>query len=239
MIVAAQYDAALAAVNAATVASIASFAKEAHAGVMRDDPHPLNFVRHVNGIEGAAEETIRPGGVIVYDYNRLDLIAKDALRLLRELSPVGTKNDPHPGLYRDSHELYLNSRPVDDLSHWEEGDEISITNTVPYARVIELGNRGSRKLKIDKGGRVYQRVQQILRRDPDTQRMAKIEFTYRAVLGGGQVNQFFASRRAPVRNSHSGRFESTGGASAHNVSEARWPTIVINPPGSYGGRTIH
>lgn len=234
---AAQFDAVIAAVAAMSQQQVIAEAKRLHADVMNSDPKPINFVRHVDGVE-APEEALKPGGVIVYDYNRLDLIAKDALKLLRENSPVGSGRDPHPGDYRDSHCLYLNTQKVTDLSNWHPGDEVSITSTLPYARVIEIGKPGAaasaRAAREKKGGgaikvgyHVYEKVAQALRREYAG--TAFIEFTYRAVLSGGQVDQAAQGATPLARNRKSGRFVNRGGIRAHNASDVRWPTIVIHP----------
>lgn len=246
-----QFDAVIASVAALTQRDIVATAKRLHADVMATEPRPLNFVRHVDGVE-APEEAIKPGGVIVYDYNRLDIIAKRAMQILRDLSPVGSGHDPHPGLYRDSHRLFVDGNPVDSLAGWHDGQEISIANTVVYSQVIEVGGKGGKKFKIDGGGRVYQRAQQILKRDPDVANAAFIEFTFRAVLGGGQVNQATAGVN-PLLGVSATRVGGTGktrtrfavgnqsgrralGVRAHNISEVRWPTIVIHPSSDRPGR---
>lgn len=230
---AAQFDAAIAAVKALTQPQFVAEAKRLHGEVMGADPRPVNFVRHVDGVEGAPEEAVRVDGVIVYDYNRLDLVAKDALKLLRENSPVGTGRDPHPGLYRDSHVLFLNLAPVSDLSAWKDGDEISITNTVEYSRVIEAGKKDGSKFKVSGGGHVYEKVAQALRRQYAG--VADIQFTYRAVLGGGQVDQL-SQGATSLKRGAKGRFVQRGGSRAHNKAEVRWPTITINPAGSFTAR---
>jgi hypothetical protein len=48
--------------------------------------------------------------IITFRYLNMDEVAQFALKTLRELSPVGSGEDPHPGLYRDSHILFLNGR---------------------------------------------------------------------------------------------------------------------------------
>ena len=208
---------------AATQRAIVEAAKAAHAKVMGDDPRPINYVRHVDGVE-APEEAVKPNGVIVYDYNRLDLIAKNALDLLRKASPVKS------GDYVRSHTLYLNLTPVESLKDWKLGDEISITNTVPYARVIEVGKRGGTVIKFSMPPHIYERVARALR--SSYREVADIQFTYRAVLGGGQVDQLTRTA-APLKRGAKGRFIPRGGVQAHNKKEVRWPTITINPAGSF------
>jgi hypothetical protein len=227
-----QFDAVIAQVKALTQQQIASEAKRLHGEIMRTDPRPLNFVRHVDAVKDGPEESVKLGGVIVYDYNRLDIVAKRALEILRDISPVGRGRDPHPGLYRDSHRLFIDGHAVDNLSAWQPGQEISITNTVIYSPIIELGGKGGKKFKIDGGGRVYFRAAQILRRDPDVKGAADIQMTFRAVFGGTQVNQL-SQGATPIKRGSSGRFVERGGTRAHNVKEVRWPTITINPAGSF------
>lgn len=221
-----QFDAVTAAVAALTHDQIVATAKRLHGEVMRADPRPLNYVRHVDGVE-APEEAVRPGGVIVYDYNRLDVIARDALDLLRKASPVKS------GDYVRSHTLYLNLTPVETLTQWRPGDEISIANTVPYARVIETGRRGQKTIKFSMPPHVYEKVAQTLRRA--YRDVADIQFTYRAVLGGGQVDQLTRTA-APLKRGAKGRFIARGGVQTHNKAEVRWPTITINPAGSFSFR---
>lgn len=231
---AAQFDAAVADVLALTTQQIVAEAKRLHGEIMNADPRPMGFVRHVDGVI-APEEALKPGGVIVYDYGRLDIIAKRAIAILREISPVGKGRDPHPGLYRDSHRMFIDGHAVDNLNGWREGQEISITNTVVYSQVIERGGKGGKKFRIDGGGRVYQRAQQILRRDPDIRNAAEIQFTFRAVFGAGQVDQLTQGKTASKRGAK-GRFVHQGGQRAHNKAEVRWPTITINPAGSFMSR---
>lgn len=221
------WDAAIAQVHAVVQGDIAAAAVRAHAEVMATDPRPINFVRHVDGVEGAPEQSVRPDGIIVYDYNRLDLIAKDALDLLRKNSPVKS------GDYVRGHVLYLNGQAVETLKNWKPGDEISITNYVEYARVIEVGKRGSKTVKFSMPPHVYEKVAQLLRRTYGA--YADIQFTYRGLVAGAQINPL-QTGAAPLRQGTGGRFVARGGARAHNKSEARYPTITINPAGSFSSR---
>jgi hypothetical protein len=214
---------------------LAAEARRLHAEIMQDPPKPLNFVRHVDGVLNAPEEAVRADGVIVYDYNRLDVIAKRARQILYDISPVGSGRDPHPGLYRDNHRMFIDGHAVENLDGWQPGQEISITNTVIYSQVIEVGGKGGKKFKIDGGGRVYQRAEQILKRDPDVANAADIQFTYRAVFGVSQVDQSKQGATGLQRGAK-GRFVNRGGIRPHNVSEVRWPTITISPAGSSAGR---
>jgi hypothetical protein len=135
VLVDAQVDAVKKQVAALTRTQIIATAKAENTKIMQSDPHPAGFVRHVDGVEGAPEESVKDGGVIVYDYDRLDLVVEFALDTLRQLSPVDK------GDYVRSHTIFVDGKPVEDLKGWHEGQKIAIANTVPYARKIEVGGK--------------------------------------------------------------------------------------------------
>lgn len=179
------FDSVLVEVRNLTQAQIVTEAKRLHADVMRTPPRPLGYVRHVDGVL-APEEAVKLGGVIVYDYNRIDLVKKLALEILKELSPVQS------GEYRDGHRVVVDT-PT----------EVLITNTVPYSRVIELGARGQTKLRIQKGGHVYDKTERRLRNHQDVGGSVKVRFTFTESAGGAAA-QGRSARRA-----------------------AQWPTLII------------
>lgn len=78
---------------------------------------------------------------LIFRYSAMQDIVDFALQTLRGRSPVGSGGDEHPGLYRDSHMVFLNGRVVQggDVSAFRPGDQINISNPVPYARKIEIG----------------------------------------------------------------------------------------------------
>lgn len=220
----ATFDQAVLNVKALTQQQIVAVAKSGHQKIWTADPRPLNFTRYVDANEGAPEESVKPGGVIVYDYNRLDIIAKDALDLLRRNSPVKS------GEYVQGHTLYLNLQPVEDLRAWKPGDEISITNTVPYSRVIELGMRGGIRVKFSMPPHIYERVASALRRE--YRDIADIGFTFRAVLGQSQIDQQKTASSGRWRRGGVGQRQAADARHAlggHNKAEVRWPTIIIKP----------
>lgn len=134
---------------------IAETARVEHAKIMEAHPEPLGFEVHADGQEGASFEAVKPGGVIVVDYNRLDLIAQVALDTLRQLSPVES------GDYARGHVIMLNGAVVDDLKGWKPGDVISISNPEPYTRKIE---GGPGKEKFSSHPHVYEKAQRVLAR---------------------------------------------------------------------------
>ena len=98
-------------------------------------------------------------------------VATFALDTLRSLSPVGSGSDPHAGLYRDSHTLFLNGASVLDASGWSPGDQLEISNPEPYARKIEVG-----AMKINVEGHVYERAAAMIRSKYGS--AVKVEFVF-------------------------------------------------------------
>lgn len=188
-----------------TQTQIAKLAIMENAKIMETPPIPLSMVRHVDGVEGAPEETVRPDGVIVYDYERIDLVAAFALDTLRELSPVDS------GDYVRSHVLMLNGVVVDDLKAWKKGDTITISNTEPYTRKIEIGKKG-----FSARGHVYEKAERIVNR-----------------RFGNMADVFFTFREAPPGAIHEWAAQSAISHSGHatTTSRIKWltrqPTLVI------------
>ena len=200
--IAEQFRIAIQETREATQKAIVETAHREHARVMRTAPQPKSFRRFVDGIEGAPIETVKADGVIYIVYERLELIAQYAMEVLFDLSPVGLPSDPrpdHPGLYRNSHTMFLKGAAVSDLSNWSPGDEIVIANFVPYSRKIELGLM---KMRVPGSDFVYYQAERIVRRRFGN--LAEINFTFRGIVGGGIV----------------------GGASG-NKSDIRFPALVI------------
>lgn len=199
---------------ALTREQIVSTAKAAHAEVMASDPRPTSFTRYVDGAAGAEEEAVKPNGVILYDYPRLPVVVEFALEQLRQFSPILT------GRYRDSHTIYLNGSPVTSMAGWTATDEVVITNTLPYARVIEMGKM---KMRVDGTSQVYEQAVSATNRRYGN--LAKALFTYRGVVAGAAINPAGIPLR--TKRGPGGRYAANGGASPHNVSENRFPAIVF------------
>ncbi len=161
----------------ATHRILVATAKREHGKVMRTPPRPHSFTRYVDGREGAPEDSVRADGVITYIYPRLEHVARYAMEVLFDLSPVLS------GAYRQGHTLMLNGKPAADLSGWRPGDEIAITNMLPYARKIELGRM---KMRVPGSAKVYrQAVRKVKARFGST---AKIGFAFRGIVGGQQIS---------------------------------------------------
>lgn len=211
----------------ATRALLVETAKKKHAEVMARDPRPASFTRYVDGREGAPEESVRPAGVIVYRYPRLEQVAQFAMETLFDLSPVLS------GDYRSAHLLFLNGEPVANLKGWRPGDEISISNPLPYARKIEVG---SMTMRVPGTDLVYQQARRkVMSRWGN---VAKVDFTFRAIMGGDQVNQAAAASSGqpwwlggaaarPASGANETRIAKVFGRTAHNRSSNRYPCLII------------
>ena len=116
---------------------IAEIARGLNAEIMNADPRPSAVTRIVDGVVGALEETVR--AQIVYRYTRLDQPIIFALAFLKQISPVGTGKDHHPGLFRDSWFAMVDGERTEDFSRIPAGAVITITNDQPYSRKIDVG----------------------------------------------------------------------------------------------------
>ena len=129
------------------------------------------------------------------------------MQVLFDKSPVGvTDTRPgHPGLYRNSHQIYLNGVAVTNMKGWKIGDELAIANAVPYSRVIELGGYSGQsnwKVRVPGTDHVYFQAEQIVKKRYGN--LANIRFTYRGIGGLGLV-----------------------GGREGNRSDNRYPALVI------------
>jgi hypothetical protein len=96
---------------------------------------------------------------LIVRYLAMQDVVDFALAALKERSPVGSGGDKHPGLYRDSHTVFLNGHVVTGrrCRRFKSGDQINISNPVPYSRKIEAG-RG----KMSVPGHVYEETAQLV-----------------------------------------------------------------------------
>lgn len=162
-------------------------AKREHARVMETDPRPTTFQRFVDGRLGAVEESVKGNGVIHYVYPRLDIVAQFAMETLFDRSPVLS------GEYRNAHQLFLNGTAVPNLKGWKSGDEVSISNPLPYSRKIEVG---AMTMRVPGTSRVYQEAAKIVQGRFGN--LAGITFTFRAVVGGAVRGSKARDLRYPV-----------------------------------------
>lgn len=143
----------------------------------------------------------------------MDDVVQYALEVLRQKSPVGV--DKHPGLYRDNHTVFIDGHVVPDASSWSPGQQVNISNPVPYARKIEVG-----KMKMSVPPGIYEAATQIVA--DKYQRQVDVRFVFMPVRFGSvedYVNS--ATGRALARRSRGGRVD------LHSNWLARQPAMQI------------
>ena len=132
---------------------------------------------------------------LIFRFLPMQDVVDFALSTLRDRSPVGGAGDKHPGLYRDSHMVFLNGHVVEgaDVSAWRPGDQVNISNPVPYARKIELGTA-----RISLPGHVYEDTALVVAGRYGNH--VAVKFTFMPVrFGGVQAFASFSRRLRPGR----------------------------------------
>lgn len=150
----------------ATKELLVKVALREHAKIMTSDPRPSSFDRIVDGVSGVSEENVKPHGIIIYRYKRLEGLTKKVMEKLFDLSPVLS------GDYRNNHTMMVNGEVVRNLKDWD-GSPITIFNPLPYARKIELGRM---HMRVSGTSRVYQQAAQAL--TASYGRVMKTRFTF-------------------------------------------------------------
>lgn len=118
---------------------VAAIARGFRAEVIASGRAAGGYTTTVDGVEGAAEETVRTdGGVIIYRFNGLAAAVEFALDYVRTRSPsLGPARGGH---FVNSWTVWVdgalfNGSPRDIKS----GGEVFIVNTQPYSRKIDMG----------------------------------------------------------------------------------------------------
>lgn len=116
---------------------LATVARQARDELIREGSAPDSYETFVDGRRGAAEETVRPDGAIVYRFNLLGLAARLALDTAVRMSPRA----PHEGGdFANGWVVAVDGKPwIGALTDIPAGAEVMIVNTVPYARKIQVG----------------------------------------------------------------------------------------------------
>jgi hypothetical protein len=158
------------------VAQAADFARRAREGVAADIAAgrvPPNFKRYVDGREGAPETSVRPGGVIAYEFSFSAEIVVFALAFLEARSPTGPMPSSGPRLYRKPYResFYVGIdgrfippggfRPYALRDDWEE---IVIGNVQPYSRKVDVQQIGKRRLRFNAEPGLFQDCARALNR---------------------------------------------------------------------------
>ena len=166
-------------------AAIARAGLAAHLAGLEHKPTVVTFV---DGRRDASEDSVKPFGVIRYEFRQMADIAVWALERCRELSPVKS------GAYRESWFVMVGGKEVDPAAV-AAVDEITITNDRPYHRKLEVTvnsqrlHGGKKTIRVPAG--IVEAVrQEILRKYPGVS--AEVAFME---LAGGYVLRGHGSRR--------------------------------------------
>lgn len=92
------------------------------------------YDKWVNGRKDAEEETVVPPGPIYYEFSYWEPVIKFALGFLNRRSPVKS------GRYQSSHVVMLGSQVISPDTQISADEEVTIVNTQPYSRKIEVGH---------------------------------------------------------------------------------------------------
>lgn len=192
-------------------ARLAVYAKERLAEAQATNRQALGRVpphdTYVDGRTGAQVESVKPDGVIVFDFELLDdLFGWIDLQLITH-APVLT------GKFRRSFVFFADGVEVDPDGDIPPAREYVYLNTQPYARKIE---RGLSKQAPDG---VFQAVATLARKRFSN--LAAIDFEYRAVLNGAVAD--WAGKRRPSKTGKSRRSRERA-----LEKDTRQPAIIIN-----------
>lgn len=112
-------------------------ARQGHVQIMREQTLRSGFLpeyeAYANTPANTNIETVEVPGPIVYRYFYMREIVHDIIKALEAASPIDK------GDYKKGHGLWIDGIEVDKNTPIRPGHEVFISNTVPYARRIEVG----------------------------------------------------------------------------------------------------
>lgn len=119
------------------------------------------YTRYVDGVKGAAEETVKPTGSITYIFDFMTDVIPEAIKFLRANSPVLT------GRYRDSFYISVGNTRVlaqDFDPKLVLGEtEVYIYNFVPYSRKVDVQLIGYKPIYFNGGYHIFENCAQRLK----------------------------------------------------------------------------
>lgn len=124
-------------------AELATFAKSELRRVISEGIASPIYDRYVNGVHGAAEESVKVPNGILYTFSNWPLVINAALEELRKRVP------PKSGRYASSFMALVNEKPVVDFSTIPANAEVIIFNPQPYTRKMESGGNRTGKRHFD------------------------------------------------------------------------------------------
>ncbi|MBB4267729.1 hypothetical protein [Roseospira visakhapatnamensis] len=169
---------------AASIRAAGQRAVGGHAGRARDYATGRFAAADQQMGQGETEGEIRQtGDVIERVYASHAEAVTFALETLRELSPVRS------GAYRESHVVLVNGAAASWPVALKPADVVVLTNTQPYARLIE-GPHGASGLSDQAPNGVYEAAQAIVQ----ARTTADVEFNYQGVVDGAAAPGHLATQ---------------------------------------------
>lgn len=214
--------------------AIATFARRALKESQDHNARILGYVpdheTYVDGRRGAVEESVKPDGRIVYEFDLLNDIFAWIGEQLVKMAPVGTSGDRrpgHPGAFRNSFLFFADDALVEPSASLPEANEYTFISPLPYARKLERGYSDQAP------DGVFEVVAKAARSRYKGQ--ATIRFTYRSMQGGGTELVQYKSKttiaaKAISKGRSAGRAAQIAKGVADRERETRVPAIVIQLP---------
>ena len=126
---------------AALSAQLAQIARKARDDAIRAGEASSVYRRFVDGVEGVSEDSVRPDGRIRYLFSTIGEAAMFGLQDARRRSPPDDTGD-----YRRAWMIAVNGLPYTGLmDEIPANAEVTIVNSLPYHRMIEMGLRDGPK----------------------------------------------------------------------------------------------
>ena len=198
-------------------AALAKFARSELARVIQSGQGTAAYSRFVNGREGAAEESVKAPGPIVYVFSWWESIIRDALSALVAVSPSKS------GRFVKSFIVIANGRLVADFSDIEGASEVIITNAQPYVRKIQVG-----AMKMSVPPRIFEQARKALLAKY-TQQLVSCQVTFLNIQGGVHplIPYILKGHQRSVSVSKSGRSSSRRKDTAAG-QPLTYPALVLN-----------
>lgn len=121
----------------------------------------------VDGREGADLDTVRPDGVIVFEWQYLAEVVTETMKLLVERSPKGDAedNDGKPGGFIEGLKVYADEAETEVAAVPADAAVVEIIATVVYSRRLEMGTRkGGGPFVLEVEPHIVQETAQVARR---------------------------------------------------------------------------
>jgi hypothetical protein len=138
-----------------------------------------------DGVESASEESVKPFGVIRYNFLRMAMVGKYAIKTAQDLSPVQS------GRYKRSWILVADGQLVNENNVPNNSKELILVNNPPYARKIHL--RGARIRGVPPG--IVEKTRLIVRRRFG--RITDLNIRFISLHGGYKLkNDYLQTRKS-------------------------------------------